>query len=78
MEELVSSAGRMGEGDGIDKLIRMAEAGIKPATDAAAAPAEKTKKEKSMRMVYADGDFSLRRRWPRCLGMPSPQRRLEG
>ena len=43
----------------------MAEAGIKPAKRDGAeatpteAPAEKGKKEKAMRMVYADGDFSL-------------------
>ncbi|KAF3764302.1 hypothetical protein M406DRAFT_356511 [Cryphonectria parasitica EP155] len=64
VDELV--AGGVRQGDDIDKLIRMAEAGIKPAktpTDGAAAapPAEgaekKSKKEKG-RMIYADTDFS--------------------
>lgn len=50
------------QGDDIDELIRMAEAGIKPAnTPTTAAPPEagekKSKKDKG-RMVYADADIS--------------------
>ncbi|ROW04756.1 hypothetical protein VMCG_04832 [Cytospora schulzeri] len=65
VDELVAGAAR--HGDDIDHLIRMAEAGIRPAktpTDgtAAAPPAadggeKKSKKEKG-RMVYGDTDFS--------------------
>lgn len=60
MDELVAGAAR--SGDDIDQLIRMAEAGIKPAnTPTSAAPQEggekKSKKEKG-RMVYADTEFS--------------------
>lgn len=60
VDELVAGAAR--QGDDIDQLIRMAEAGIKPAnTPTSAAPHEagekKSKKEKG-RMVYADTEFS--------------------
>lgn len=65
VDELVASAAR--QGDDIDQLIRMAEAGIKPgqtptAGAGAVAPApeggeKKSKKEKG-RMVYADAEFS--------------------
>lgn len=45
--------------DEIERVIRMAEAGIvRPAPDVSAAPPEK-KKDKSTRMVYQDGDYSL-------------------
>ncbi len=55
-------AGVARQGDDIDQLIRMAEAGIKPpriVADPTEAPAEKNKKDKSTRMIYADGEFSL-------------------
>lgn len=63
VDELV--AGAAGQGDDIDQLIRMAEAGIKPgktSTEGAAAPPpeageKKSKKEKG-RMIYADAEFS--------------------
>lgn len=60
VDELVAGAAR--QGDDIDQLIRMAEAGIKPAnTETSAALPEggekKSKKEKG-RMVYADTEFS--------------------
>lgn len=58
-------AGAASQGDDIDQLIRMAEAGIKPGktpTEGAAAPPpeageKKSKKEKG-RMIYADAEFS--------------------
>jgi hypothetical protein len=66
VDELVASASR--QGDDIDQMIRMAEAGIKPpakkadaAPEEAAAPADKKgkkDKEKNMRMVYADTEIS--------------------
>ena len=47
----------------------MAEAGIKPArkdtAPAAEEPAEKGKKEKSVRMTYGDGDYSMEERMAR-------------
>lgn len=65
LDDLVSGAAQ--QGDDIDQLIRMAEAGIKPQkrpeeeTDAAPAAEEaadkKSKKEKG-RMVYMDSDAS--------------------
>lgn len=60
VDELVAGAAR--QGDDIDQLIRMAEAGIKPANTATSgAPPEagekKSKKDKG-RMVYADTEFS--------------------
>ncbi|KAK1752995.1 hypothetical protein QBC47DRAFT_387528 [Echria macrotheca] len=61
VDELVAGASR--QGDDIDQLIRMAEAGIKPAKPAA--PAEETgekkskkDKEKNTRMVYGDTEIS--------------------
>lgn len=58
VDELVAGASR--QGDDIDQLIRMAEAGIKPGkTGAEDAGAEKKgKKEKHTRMVYGDQDIS--------------------
>lgn len=62
VDELVAAGAR--QGDDIDNLIRMAEAGIKPgqnADGAEAAPAEKKSKkdkDKNMRMVYADTEVS--------------------
>lgn len=62
VDELVAGAAR--QGDNIDHLIRMAEAGIKPsggksADEAPAAPADKkSRKEKNSRMVYADSEIS--------------------
>ncbi|KAK3346628.1 hypothetical protein B0T25DRAFT_571754 [Lasiosphaeria hispida] len=62
VDELVASAAR--QGDDIDQMIRMAEAGIKPAGKNGAAEEaggeKKTKKdkEKNMRMVYADTEIS--------------------
>ena len=57
------------QGDDIDQLIRMAEAGIKPARrDTAPAGedvVEKGRKDKSMRMVYGDGDVSMEERMAR-------------
>ncbi|KAL1901027.1 hypothetical protein Sste5346_002092 [Sporothrix stenoceras] len=46
--------------DEIERVIRMAEAGVRPpeSAPAAAPPAEK-KKDKSTRMVFQDGDYSL-------------------
>ncbi|ERT01694.1 hypothetical protein HMPREF1624_02947 [Sporothrix schenckii ATCC 58251] len=74
LDDLVSGAASGGgapspSADEIDRVIRMAEAGIRPgeapaAPTTAAAPAEKekekpSKKDKATRMVYQDGDFSL-------------------
>lgn len=53
--------GAVPQADDIDNLIRMAEAGIKPAvTEDAAAAAKPGKKEKDKRgkMVYDDAEFS--------------------
>jgi len=82
LDELVASASR--QGDDIDHIIRMAEAGIKPGKDgsgtpvepqsATAATTEKGKKDKSMRMVYADAEFSLEEKMaqmPRYTIVPS-------
>ncbi|CAK7262656.1 hypothetical protein SEPCBS119000_000079 [Sporothrix epigloea] len=67
LDSLVSGASRVPPaGDEIDRVIRMAEAGIRPvaqpaavATASATAPEKNNKKDKSTRMVYQDGDFSL-------------------
>lgn len=66
LDDLVSGAAR--QGDDIDQIIRMAEAGIKPgptqaveaAASAAATTEKKSKKEKdkSMRMIYGDLEVS--------------------
>ncbi|OIW23806.1 hypothetical protein CONLIGDRAFT_686037 [Coniochaeta ligniaria NRRL 30616] len=62
VDELVANAGR--QGDDIDQMIRMAEAGIKPPAKAAEEPAAaadkkgKKDKEKNTRMVYADTEVS--------------------
>lgn len=53
LDELVGGAHK--QNDHIDSMIRMAEAGIKPAKDDA--PPEKKKKDKS-RMVFADTEHS--------------------
>ncbi|KAK3995302.1 putative zinc finger protein [Cladorrhinum sp. PSN332] len=64
VDELVASAaaagGRVPGVDDIDHLIRMAEAGIKPAKTAEDAPATSggEKKKKGMRMVYDDTEVS--------------------
>ncbi|KAK3689535.1 hypothetical protein B0T22DRAFT_441012 [Podospora appendiculata] len=62
VDELVTGAARQGHGDDIDQLIRMAEAGIKPAktgTPTEETPVDKkSKKEKNMRMVYGDSEVS--------------------
>lgn len=56
MDELVSGAAQ--QGDDIDQLIRMAEAGVKPGKkEDEAAPEKKSKKDKS-RMFYSDADIS--------------------
>lgn len=63
VDELIASASGAAPDD-IDQLIRMAEAGIKPAAAATKAeeqPAEKKsrkEREKNMRMVYSDQDVS--------------------
>lgn len=60
MDELVSSAAtgqgaQSGQaGDDIDQMIRMAEAGVKPAE----ASAEKKSKKEKVRMFYLDGEIS--------------------
>ncbi|CAK7234249.1 hypothetical protein SBRCBS47491_008885 [Sporothrix bragantina] len=71
LDDLVSGASHAaagGGGDDIDRVIRMAEAGIRPPGAAppgaapapsAAAPEKNSKKDKSTRMVYQDGDYSL-------------------
>ncbi|CAK7266646.1 hypothetical protein SEPCBS57363_002195 [Sporothrix epigloea] len=67
LDDLVSGASHVvAGGDDIDRVIRMAEAGIRPNTQAApvaaaatTAPEKSSKKDKSTRMVYQDGDFSL-------------------
>ena len=67
LDDLVSGASHVGAGgDDIDRVIRMAEAGIRPdtqavpvATAATTAPEKSSRKDKSTRMVYQDGDFSL-------------------
>lgn len=61
VDELVASAARQGgTGDDIDQLIRMAEAGIKPAPGAGKeeAPTGEKKGKKEMRMVYGDTEVS--------------------
>ncbi|KAB5549498.1 hypothetical protein GE09DRAFT_1126686 [Coniochaeta sp. 2T2.1] len=63
VDELVANAGRQ-QGDDIDQMIRMAEAGIKPPVKAAEEPAAATDKkgkkdkDKNSRMVYADTEVS--------------------
>jgi len=63
VDELVSGASRP-HGDDIDQLIRMAEAGIKPAAPKAGAEEAATEKkgkkdkEKNTRMVYGDSEVS--------------------
>lgn len=72
LDDLVSGAATAGVGgapppsaDEIDRVIRLAEAGMRPGGEAppsGAPAAEKekpSKKDKSTRMVYQDGDFSL-------------------
>ncbi|KAK4176595.1 hypothetical protein QBC36DRAFT_187187 [Triangularia setosa] len=59
VDELVANAGRGPGGDDIDQLIRMAEAGIKPAKNGDEQPTSTTeKKKKGMRMVYDDTEVS--------------------
>ncbi|KAL2024909.1 hypothetical protein VTK56DRAFT_3608 [Thermocarpiscus australiensis] len=64
VDELVASAARQGVGaggDDIDQVIRMAEAGIKPTKNGAAAEeaaAGEKKGKKEVRMVYADSEVS--------------------
>jgi hypothetical protein len=69
VDELVANAARQGSGGGvggddIDQLIRMAEAGIKPAAGGAGARngeeagAQGDKKKKGTRMVYGDTEVS--------------------
>jgi hypothetical protein len=71
VDELVANAARQGQGgsggDDIDQLIRMAEAGIRPAAvapGAGAGPAKgdattgAEKGKKGMRMVYGDTEVS--------------------
>lgn len=62
VDDLVAGAAR--QGDDIDQMIRMAEAGIRPPQQKAEEPpAEKAgKKEKAMRMIYMDGDTSMEER----------------
>lgn len=57
VDELVAGAAPRA-GDDIDQLIRMAEAGIKPARSGEEAPAAGEKKKKGMRMVYDDSEVS--------------------
>ena len=76
LDDLVSGASHAGPGSGddIDRLIRMAEAGVRPGAPLAAAPPpaaaaaaaappaapeNSSKKDKATRMVYQDGDYSL-------------------
>ena len=56
MEELTSAASR--HGDDIDQMIRMAEAGIKPAKGAEESTVEKKAKKDKSRMFYFDAEFS--------------------
>lgn len=60
VDELISSGAR--HGDDIDQMIRMAEAGIKPAgkpaDDAGGEKKGKKDKDKNTRMVYADNEVS--------------------
>ncbi|KAL1874218.1 hypothetical protein VTK73DRAFT_545 [Phialemonium thermophilum] len=65
IDELVAGASR--QGDEIDNVIRMAEAGVKPtpsrgtaeeATPATAERKAKKEKDKNVRMVYADSEVS--------------------
>ena len=51
---MVSGAATGQGGDDIDQMIRMAEAGVKPAE----APAEKKSKKEKVRMFYIDGEVS--------------------
>lgn len=49
----------MPQGDDIDNLIRMAEAGVKPpATEDVPAKSGKKEKDKKGKMVYDDAEFS--------------------
>ncbi|TLS29793.1 hypothetical protein PpBr36_01467 [Pyricularia pennisetigena] len=60
LDDLVSGAAQSAggrSGDDIDKMIRLAEAGVKPAGEGAADP--KSKKDKSTRMMVANSTFSL-------------------
>ena len=70
LDDLVSGAAAgvaPPSGDDIDRMIRAAEAGVRPGGDGKDKPektektekSEKKKEKASMRMVYADGDFSL-------------------
>ncbi|KAI1324807.1 hypothetical protein F5Y16DRAFT_288239 [Xylariaceae sp. FL0255] len=58
VDELVSSAAAAApQGDDIDQIIRMAEAGIKPPPskkDSTATEEKKSKKDKSVQMIYED------------------------
>ncbi|CAI4218520.1 unnamed protein product [Parascedosporium putredinis] len=57
VDELVSGAAQ--QGDDIDQLIRMAEAGVKPGRkEDEAAPEKKTSKKDKSRMFYSDADIS--------------------
>ncbi|KAK4187493.1 putative zinc finger protein [Podospora australis] len=56
-DELAAGAAPGARGDDIDQLIRMAEAGIKPAKGAEETGAGE-KKKKGMRMVYDDSEIS--------------------
>ncbi|CAP65959.1 uncharacterized protein PODANS_5_11510 [Podospora anserina S mat+] len=58
VDESAANAGRAPGGDDIDQLIRMAEAGIKPAKNGDEQPAPTEKKKKGMRMVYDDTEVS--------------------
>ncbi|KAK4197389.1 putative zinc finger protein [Triangularia verruculosa] len=59
VDALGPGAGKGPGGDDIDQLIRMAEAGIKPAKTGEEPPAPVTeKKKKGMRMVYDDTEVS--------------------
>ncbi|QBZ56831.1 hypothetical protein PoMZ_01748 [Pyricularia oryzae] len=60
LDDLVSGAAQSAggrSGDDIDKMIRLAEAGVKPAGEGAAD--SKGKKDKSSRMMVANSTFSL-------------------
>ncbi|KAM7191722.1 hypothetical protein V8F20_009199 [Naviculisporaceae sp. PSN 640] len=56
VDELVSSGAR--QGDDIDQLIRMAEAGIKPAKGAEEGATDKKAKKDKTRMFYNDSEVS--------------------
>lgn len=55
VDELVAGATTGQGGDDIDQMIRLAEAGVKPAAEA---PAEKKSKKEKVRMFYLDGEIS--------------------